>query len=369
LLFETMRFAFVVAAIAVAALATSVDLQFEGGANLTNAGADFSFRYSSTTIVDIPSIVQVVLPIPDYLEWHSLSIDASAASTEAKAKADAMFGLGLLPSSVSPPIGILAYGSGEGALNVDVASFAKNLISLNPSLDANFAGGVVAMTALGMRECDPENKTVGAVIPFISSGCSGNEITGDDKNLVGLTCTYTPKGTSATVVVTFITSKRAGILEYGNTPVSPRSLEMVIEVKDFPLSDNKNHVRMDVGLLTASGAGSVEGSANVVHREGHEDLYIAASTKAVVDGKSANVDVTIQSGDADLGSNEIKGILKIALGGNIDAQIAHVDFPAGATDFVYDPAVGSGKDVYEAGASTIALSALVALVCALLYLF
>jgi len=364
-----MRSLFVVAAIAIAALASSVDLEFEGGANLTNAGADFSFRYSDTMTVTVPSIVKVVLPIPDYLEWHSLSIDAKTASTEAKAKADAMFGFGLLPSSVNPPIGILAYGSGEGALNVDVASFAKNLISLNPSLDAHFSGGVVAMAALDMRECDPENKTVGAIIPFISKGCSGDEISGDNKNLVGLTCTYTPQGTDAKVVVTFITSKRAGILEYGNTPVSPRTLEMVVEVKGFPLSDKKNHVRMDIGLLTASGAGSVEGSANVVHREGQEDLYIAASTKAVVDGKKANVDVTIQSGNADLGSTEIKGILNIALGGNIDAQIAHVDFPAGATDFIYDPAVGSGKDVYEAGASTIALSALVALVCALLYLF
>jgi len=359
-----MRAFFVFAALALAALAASVDLKFEAGANLTNADADFSFRYSSTVTLNLISLIKL-------LGWSSVSIDASGANSSAKAAADIIIGGGLLPTILNPPIGVLAYGNGEAAISVDLKSFLTNLVE-NSNLDANFAGGVVAMAALSMYECDPDNKKVGDAVTFISNNpldvCDPKDINGDEGNLVGYTCTYSPLKTSAEITATFVTSKKAGVLEYGETPVSPRSLEMIMEVKKFPLSDKKNHVRMDIGLLTASGAGSVEGSANVVHRKGKEDLYVAASQHAIVDGKSVKVEVDVKSGSTDLDS-KVTGILKVALGGNIDAQIAHVDFPAGATDFVYDPAAGAGKDVYEAGASTIALSVLVALVCALLYLF
>jgi len=187
-------------------------------------------------------------------------------------------------------------------------------------------------------------------------------------NLNGITCTYSPSGNKADVTITYVTSTKAGIMKYGYTPVSPRSLEMIIEVADFDLSSKKNHIRLSLGLLTASGAGSVEGNANIVHREGEDDLYAAASAYAVIDGKRKSVDVTVKSGADGLDSTS-KLILNAALGGNIDAQIAYVDFPAGEDSFVYDPACGAGKDVYKAGASSVALSVLVALVCALLYLF
>jgi len=360
-----MRALFVVAAVALAAFA-SVDLDFDGDVNLTNADGDFSFRFIGTGTFNLMGYVKL-------LGWTSLSVDASTASSEAKANGNAMVGLGLLPSTHNPPISILAYGSGTAAVDVSLDSFTDSLISLSPSLDANFAGGVVAMAALDMRECDPDNKTVGNIVLLDTDSllkCIPHSVEGDEDNLVGYYCSYSPVGTDADVTVTFITSKRAGILEYGNTPVSPRTFEMVIEVSDFPLKDKKNHVRMDFGLLTAKGAGSLEGSATFVHRPGKEDIYVGASKHAVIDGKPGNVDVSFEVGSADM-DNFAKGVLNMALGKDFDVQIAHVDFPAGATDFVYDPVVGAGKDIYQAaeGASTIALSALVALVCALLYLF
>jgi len=362
-----MRTFFVVAAVLVAVFATGSDvtLDFEGGVNLTNADADFSFRFTNTNaLTNIPVV-------PDVLTWTSLSIDASAANDSAKASADVMFGLGVHPSAVTFPFAILAYASGKAAVDANIQTFAKNLIAANPKLDATFQGGVVAMAALSLQEVDADNKPVGKLVPFTTTlldPCHAEELHGDSGNLNGIVCTYSPANTDAKVTITYVTSAKAGILKYGETPVSPRSLEMIIEVSGFTLSDNKNHIRMDLGLLTASGAGSVEGSANVVHREGQEDIYVAASTHAVIDGKRAEVEVSVKSGADDL-DTFTEAVLKAALGGSIDAQIAHVDFPAGETSFVYDPACGSGSNVYEAGASSLALSALVALVCALLYLF
>jgi len=305
------------------------------------------------------------------MTWTSVSVDASTASAAAKASADVMFGLGVLPGVVNFPFAILAYANGTAAVDANIESFAKSLISLNPTLDATFKGGVIGVAALGLQEMDADNKAVGSVITFntpVTSLCTKKDLSGDQDNLKGITCTYSPAGTAAEVTVTYVTSKRAGIMKYGYTPVSPRSLEMIIEVSGFKLSNDKNHARLVLGLLTASGAGQVDGSANVVHREGQEDLYIAASTRAVIGGDNTEVNVNIKSGANSLDTIS-EAILKIALGGSIDAQIANVDFPAGEESFVYDPALGAGKDVYEAGASTVALSVFAALLCALLYLF
>jgi hypothetical protein len=357
-----MRTFFVVAAIAALAFAASgdVNLAFEGGVNLTNAEADFSFRYTSAGYIDSLNI----------LGWSSVSIDASAADASAKANADIMLGGGVLPSGLNVPFAVLAYAKGEAAIQVDAKGFLDGIFG--GSLNANFKGGVIGMAAIGMQEVDPDNKPVGDYVPLklplLNPVCDDHSINGDGDNLKGVYCTFSPYGNSADVTVTYVTSKKAGVLEYGETPVSPRSYEMIIEVKKFPLSNEKNHVRMDIGLLTASGAGDVDGSARVINHAG-EKVYVAASTHAVVNGKRTDVDVKVESGSAEEIGTSAEVALKVALGGNIDAQIARVHFPAGATAFVYDPAMGAGCNVYDAGASTVALSLLVALLCVLVYMF
>jgi len=364
LLKSTIMRAYVVLAVLVAvALASSdVDVKLDAHANLTDAAANFAFRYTGN------------FPVPtgvlNLLAWTSVSVDAAAATQEAKASADAMVGIGFLPGTVNAPFSLLVYGNGTAAVDVNAATFAQGLIG--GKLDAAFKGGVVAMAALGMQEFDPDNKPVGKLVTLeapVFSPCIPKIKEDDDKNVYIYTCTYSPDDTSADVTTTYVTSKIAGILEYGQTPVSPRSFEMIIEVENFNLKDKKNHVRMFFGLLTASGAGSVEGNANVVHRgEGQDDLYVAASKYAVVDGDRVDVTVEVASG-ANTADAKTMAVLKAALGINIDAQIATVDFPAGATSFVYDPVVGAGAEVYQAGASTAVLSLLVLLVSVLIYLF
>jgi len=363
-----MRCFFVVAAILAVALAADSSLSFQANANLTGAETEFKFRWTGAGHLDLTVI--------DILGWSSLSIDAETKDSSARASANAMVGAGVLPTAVTLPFSVLAYGSGDLALKVDVKNFFNNIIK--GSLDTTFKGGVVAMAAIGMQECDPDNKPVGDFIPFVVPAlkpCKDEDISGDNGNLTGLRCTFNPainalSTSSAKVTVTFITSKKAGKLTYGNTPVSPRTFETVIEVNEFPLSDDKNHVRMDVGLLTAKGAGKINGYASVVKKEGDrkDDIYIAASSKAVVDNK--NVDVKVSVDTDTKGDMKASAVLNVALGGSFDVNVAHVDFPAGAKNFVYDPVVGSGDNIYNAeGASTLALSLLVALVCVLVYLF
>jgi len=339
-----------------------ITLKFDTDSNLTDAKHDFAFRVSATKYHPMKSF--------NMLLWSSLSLNFQ----EEGASADAIVGLGSLPTDVCFPFALLCYGFGAAAVQVNLESFSNNLIN-NAVLDANFAGNVVGISALAMQEYNVDDIPVGKPIPFLMPGekevCKGTELSGEKGSLTGYSCLFTPKDTETNVTITYVATRKAGIIEYGYTPVSPRSFEMIIEVSNYSLSDPRNHVRMTVGLLTASGAGTVEGNANIVHRddeEGKDDLYSAVSGYAVFGEERKEVHVEVSSGDAGF-NTELLSVLQGALGTNIDTQIAKIDFPAGKTDFVYDPAVGCGSVIYKAGASTTTLSLIVAFVCVLLYLF
>jgi len=364
----TMRAFIVVAAVAAVALA-SISLELDTHANLTNADADFSFRYCSTDSMTFTLL-------PDILTWSSLSVDLNGANESAKAAGNAMFGIGVMPSKLNVPFGLLFYGQGEANLKFDIRSFAQGLVSESPA-SAKFNGTGLAMIALGMQECNENNLPVGEYVALntpsglLSSACKGKKFTYKDEYLYGFSCEYSPSGTDADVTLTYVTSKNAGVLEYGKTPVSPRTLEMIIAVDGFKLKDKKNHVRLDLALVTASGAGKIEGNANVIHREDMEDLYVAASESVIIDKKPGSVSIDIDTEAAAGIADFVKKILNVALDATFDAKLTHVHMPAGAKEFVYDPAAGSGTVVYKAynSASASALSLLVALICVLVYLF
>jgi len=336
--------AIVLSVVAVVACAQfDFNLDFLSGLNLTRAKEDFSYRYLKTQPLVIPSVGSL-------LGWVSASVDSSSASTEAKAKANAMVGLGVLPGFANPPFALLAYGKGSAAVDVNIMSFLTMLFAQG-KLDANFEVGAVALAPLSIQEYDNSGAAVGEKIMLSTKSlinpCQATELHGDDGNVTGLTCSFSPADSSAVVTVTYLASLKAGVLGYGKTPVSPNSLEMIVRVGGFPLSQSSNHIRMEVGLFSASGAGNIEGNADVVRLPFAEDLYSAVADRAIVDDRTVEVVVNIKAGSAELGITA-DAVLKATLGDNFDVNVATIDFPAGARNIVYDPVVGYGKNVYDA---------------------
>jgi len=371
-----MRALFVLAAVVALVFAGSVELSFDAKANLTDAEAKFAFRYLDTD-------VKTLLDNLGVIGFKSVSVKADADDS-LKAEADAMIGIGGLPSVVNFPFALFAYGTGKAAVDFNW----KEMDFLHPDFSAslNVKGGLVAMVALGMQEVDENNEEVGEFIPFtspvyvpiLSPGCNPTELSDEDGIISGLSCRYKPsEGDGAGVTVTFVTSKIAGVMEYGQTPVSPRSFDMIIEVDDFEYIDKKHkkedHVRMKFAMFTLSGEGEITEDA-LLSRTGKEDLYVALCHHALVDGERVEVGLSIKSDEVtglDSHSVIFEALKKAfeSFGGTWDARIAYVDFPTGETDFVYDPAMGAGEVIYKAGASSVALSFLVAVICAFVYLF
>jgi len=377
--FQMRGFIAVIGFFAAICAAANVNLSFKQGVNLTNVDKDFSFRYINNN--------EISLGVFKGYAWSSASVDVNTANSSVLESATTMIGVGLLPTIMNGPFSILLYGTGEAAFSTTLPRFAQFFVEAH-ALASVFQGNVVAFAPLSMQEVDKKGNAVGPQITFTpesASACKPKVISGAEGRLSGTTCTLSTVASALTITVTFVSSKDAGVVEYGNTPVSPRSFEMIIEVNNFYLSDSKNHVRMSVGIFSPSG--TVENNAVVFHREGKEDLYAAMSNQAVVDGKNVAVTVKIESGSPRL-DHTTQALLLAALNNTIvTPRVASVDFPAGVTNFVYDPAVGTGVNIYSAttagsstssstsntgstsGASTIALSLHAAVLSSVLLLF
>jgi len=356
-----MKFTLVVlAAVAVAAFA-DFDASFVSNVNLSNAEADFKYRWQYAEMLDT-KIVGFALPDKCYV-WSSGSVDGHASSSS-YANADGMVAVAFPPAALTYPFAVLGYASGEASVKVDLSTLLQGMVSGS----SVFKGGMVALAVLNIQEMTPDGKPVLDNILDLKNSCNPTKI--GDNEVSGMTCTESFASKSATVTYTYVTSTKAGILKYGETPVSPRSIETIVDVKGFTLTNKDNHARMNIAILTGEGAGNVQGNATIVTKD-KESIYVAVSSQAIVNGKAENVNINFAS-DSNSLDLVTQAMMKVVLGANYNFRIAHVDFPAGVESFVYDPAAGTGRVVYEAaasGASTAVLSILAALVCALLFLF
>jgi len=365
---------FVALVIAVATADTQLNLEFVSDANLTDASTTFKFRWQYSDLINTPALpfvtpVPIELPGKTFL-WSSGSVDASVADASALANGDAIASAAFPPSSAFFPFAVLASGKGKAALQFKVDNFFSSFATLS----ASFNGGVIAMVALSMDECDPDGKYVdGTHVRFISTP-TVEEVNSD--GIRGMICSEDLNNAGKTnpvkVKITYLTSEKAGILKYGNAPVSPRSLEMIIQVENFKLTDKNNHIRLNLGFVDASGSGHISGNAEVVKKNGIE-TYVAVATHAVINDKVTDVDVNVKTdalGEDALSLASFNAVMQIVMNGNVDTRIATVDFPAGAQSFVYDPAAGTGPNVYgKSSASTAAISLFVLLACSLFFLF
>jgi len=333
-----MKSLFVVVAVAVAAFAANIDTSFVSNVNLSNAEADFKFRWQYADMIKSQTYFNHSLP--DCYVWSSGSVDGHVAS-QSYANANGMVAVAFAPSNMTFPYAVLGYASGEASVKVNLPSLFAGMISGT----STFKGGMVAMAVLNIVEMKPDGNPVRSnVVSLRSDSCTPEKV--EKGEVSGMTCTATYDGKDTTVTYTYLTSTKAGILKYGETPVSPRSIETIVDVKNFKLTDEKNHARLNIALLTGKGAGSVKGNATVVRKD-DEDVYVAVSGQAVINGtvKDVNIQISSESDDLDLTT---KIMMNAILGMNYDFRVAHVDFPAGVESFIYDPAAGAGRVVYEA---------------------
>jgi len=360
-----MRAVFVLALLVCAALA-DFDFTWADG-NLSDAAYTFEYRWGHCEKKTSPTVTGGYFHLPEKLFiWRSTSCDFDKADKDEKEDSNALVGAAYLFGSTFYPLAIVAYGTGKKAVDLKDKEFIEELCK--GSMYEPFQNGALAIAAVSVGEYYPNGTFVDGTMLDFKYDCTPEEYKQGKGYMKAMSCSLIYNG-KTTVTISYVASKIAGILKYGMTPVSPLSLDMIIEVQNFELTDKANHIGLTLGLIGPSGLGGKSENKNAwVITKKKEQVYAALSDFAMIRNTRTQIKYTIGSGSNPLTQNN-NGLLKVAMGDNADYQAVTVEFPDGESSFIYDPALGANSIVYEAGASTVALSLLVLLACALLFLF
>ena len=343
-----MRTLAVLALAAAVAVAQNTEYSFVG--NLSNAEADFKFRFSQAGSTN------------NVVAWISASADASASDKGAEAKANGIIGGATVTQlTLNYPIVVAAYAKGK--ISVEIDQIKDKLFSAVAS--AGYSKGLVGLAILGVAEVDDN----GNEIEFYSMGEQGwEDFNGQELKDEEGRKLYVYTTVSNNFTLTFTTANVAGILNYSNAPVAPASLEVILENKKLELKDKNNHFRVKVLLFTYGDSQEYSGKA-LVGKADDEQVYAAVSGKVNINGNEVEAAVSLKGTEGEGSIKTLVDFLSETLKIVKYVRIANVDFPKGQSNFTYDPSVGAGRVVYDGSATTAVLSLVALLLSAVAALF
>jgi len=261
---------------------------------------------------------------------------------------DGIFGTGYTGLGISPSA-YLAYYDIFANWNSS-ANFA--------SADVSGAGGFIGNAILSLDEIDSGSNVVQTIylkdLPWTTTDTSYG--TGGL-----LFATFQGKqvlNPNFEVDITFILSDVVGVLNLAGKPViTPRVLESVIEIINFPYKSTSNRVRLNIGVGSAAGDIQASGTGTgttLVSGSGDGTVYITLNGQAQINGDTQ--DITISgfvdaTGIEALNNTNLVEQVNVKYGASASFKINSVIFPAGATHIQYDPSMGTGTPPQSSGMS------------------
>lgn len=160
------------------------------------------------------------------------------------------------------------------------------------------------------------------------------------------------------ILITFAVSTKVGILEYGNTPINPRTLETIIEINNWPYASSSNTLSLEV----VAGSGAATATGRLFSSISNSKVYLRVASGVSVDGRDGTVSTSAwadASFDADLPSLALlKAQAESAISGTINLKKTEIRFPAGAAKIIYDPTLGQGEPMNSAVGKVVSFVAL-----------
>jgi len=177
------------------------------------------------------------------------------------------------------------------------------------------------------------------------------------------------------VRTTFVVSDVVGVLDIqaGNGVVTPKSLESLFQIDNFPYKDTKNSVRLYIGVGTAAATFNAQGTVNqLVTGNGQNAAYFTVDSMSQVNGAATQVEIKINTttqATTSFGNSNLVGQVTSRYGAAADFKIVSVTFPAGANKIVLDPTIGAGSPPPQYAAVGKLVPSLVLVFAALLKFF
>jgi len=325
-------------------------VSFSTSANLTSQQAGASLFFRSVTFGE---------NLADDLVWFkSVEVSETAQSGAATRTADGIVGVATCVSGLTPPTTFVGYFESSTDASYDATS---GLTSISGS---RVAAGVATVYA-SVAEMDPNNNVVNTVA--LSTATYGDASVGVDSTghlhyAVWTASSVSLSTFSFNVKFAVAVSEIAGVLSVGGAPITPKSVEAVLEIHDIVYTTPGNHVRLSVYTAAASANStfSVMTDDTILSGSGDSQVFIHFSGQAVINGTySGEVTLggitettTSTHHITDLGNGLLQDLLTANTANHIDVRLVTIDFPAYAVNVSYDPATGFDGTLYDGGSSS-----------------
>jgi len=306
-------------------------ISYSKNVSLTVNNQDFDYR---STSLDTWSILNF-----NGAFFSSVSVGHTQHSTEG----DAVWGAAYINVGSIPLVWLaywnttVSYDSNTNFNELDVTSssgyIANSYIFLT---EKNPSGAVVKVQSLAQ-----EIVKLGSYFDWDIGGAQSNG------GLKWATFTGGPTGQSWKINLTFVVSDVIGVIDYAQAIVSPKSLESIVQITNYPYQNAGNTLSLTIGIAT--GSANAQGSI-IVSGSSQNKVSFAVSNTAIVDGSTRSISVSsFSSGDfdTDFGDSNLKAQLDDKYSGNAEIKLVTVTFPAGANNIIYDPTVTAGETISE----------------------
>jgi len=294
----------------------------------------------------IPTVRPLLLPWDWVISSLGLFFSSiSLGATGLSAQGDAIWGATWIGEDYVP-LNFLAYFTYQANFGA-----GNGIINLNASAAAAFIGSAY----IAIEERTPSNTI--AQVQFLE-----NNLNGFSWSLYGTQSpsiqnpqisyvTFIGQSLSSpswSITITNVLSNVVGVLSYANAIVSPKSVETIIQINNWPYQSSSNNLVLILGLVTASGTAS--GNA-YLYGSGTTSVYFSVGASAVVNGVVSPVGFSGYSSAeysgyvAYIQNTTIFAQAQAKFQGSATVQLAQVSFPANASQITYDPDVGSGSQI------------------------
>jgi len=258
--------------------------------------------------------------------------------------ADGVFGVSVFGAPLNPlsPAVLLSYFGSQ----LDFVANGTNYAAFNASAAAAFIGKVF----LSLTEVNAAGTVVQTIL--LKDLIWANVASATSVGTGGLRYS-TYQGTQLlnptfSISISEVFSDVIGMLNVvGSAVVTPKSVETIITINNFPYISTANSVSLNMAVATEAGFVVATGKVTTLTAgTGNGAAYFTLDHVAKVNGVVAGVVLSgfaAGTADTNFANSYITGSVTAKYGAVATLQFISVKFPAGASSIVYDPSMGAGS--------------------------
>jgi len=234
-------------------------------------------------------------------------------------------------------------------------SFFDSILTYNQAQTANpfgfsaqAADTFIAKVFLSLEEVNATNATVQTIpLDGLNWVLTNAQVATNGKGLQWITFQGTsPNIPNFSIQISAVFSQVLGLLNVvGNPVITPKSLETIINMTNFPYKNKADSVRLNTVVGMGMSTLSIQGSVTITSGNGTSGSYVHFSNQVLADGRTTTVTInTVDAGNSAMGYQIVDTQITSKFSTAHSIMFVSITFPAGATTVIYDPSLGSGSD-------------------------